>query len=122
MKKILVAALAFVPAFALAQTVGSVGNLTNIQTFITRIGQLINLALPVIVGLALLGFFWGLAMFVFKSGDAEKQKEARSMMIWSVVALFVMVSVWGLVNFIGSTLGVEGGSAPGIPSVPTQRI
>ncbi len=27
-------------------------------------------------------------------------------MIWGVIALFVMVSVWGLAGFIGSALGV----------------
>lgn len=119
MKKYLVSALMFAPSLALAQ---GVGNLTNVQTFLQSIGRLVGIALPIVVGIALLGFFWGLAMFVFKASDPEKQKEARNTMIWSVVALFVMVSVWGLVNFIGSTLGVGAGqgnnNTPTIPTVP----
>jgi hypothetical protein len=38
-------------------------------------------------------------------------------MIWSVVALFVMVSIVGIINFIGNAVGVnQGGSLP-VPTV-----
>lgn len=119
MKKLLVSILAFSPVLAFAQTPG---NLNNLQFFLQRIGNLISFALPIIVGLALLGFFWGLAMFILKGADPAAQKSAKSMMIWSIVALFLMVSIWGLVNFIGSTLGVGAGTGgnntPTIPTVP----
>lgn len=121
MKKFIVGALVIAPVFASAQ----VGNLSNVTTFLHSIGGLINTALPIVVGLALLGFFWGLAMFVFKSGDEAEQTKAKSMMIWSVVALFVMVSVWGLVNFLGQTIGVGQGSGNNpnaIPPVPTVPV
>ena len=113
MKKLATAALFLVPAFAFAQ------QLTNIQTFLTSIGRLVNTALPIVVGIALLAFFWGLARFIFQAGDDEKRKEAKHMMIWSVIAFFVMVSIWGLVNFLGNALGIQQGqNAPNIPTVP----
>jgi hypothetical protein len=121
MKKLLVSVLAFSPALAFAQ---APGNLQNVNSFLTSIGRLINTALPIVIGLALLGFFWGLAQFILKGADPAAQKSAKSMMIWSIVALFLMVSVWGLVNFLGSTLGVGAGSgnnpnqAPTVPTVP----
>ncbi len=119
MKKVILLVLAFSPSLAFAQ---GVGNLTNIETFIRSIGRITQIALPIVVGLALLAFFWGLARFVFQSGKEDAQKEAKNMMLWSIVALFVMVSVWGLVNFIGTTLGVGAGTgnngAPTIPTVP----
>jgi hypothetical protein len=34
-------------------------------------------------------------------------------MIWGVIALFVMVSVWGLVTLLQTNLGVTAGAAPG---------
>jgi len=121
MKKFIVSALAFSPVLAFAQ---APGNLQNVNNFLTSIGRLIGTALPIVIGLALLGFFWGLARFILKGADPTAQKSAKNMMIWSIVALFIMVSVWGLVNFLGSTLGVGAGSgnnpnqAPPVPTVP----
>ena len=121
MKKILVSALAFSPVLAFAQ---APGNLQNVNNFLTSIGRLINTALPIVIGLALLGFFWGLAKFILAGADPGTQKTAKNMMIWSIVALFLMVSVWCLVNFLGSSVGIGAGSgnnpnqAPPVPTVP----
>jgi hypothetical protein len=112
MKKFIVGALAVAPMLASAQ------QLTGFKTLLGSIGQLIDLALPIVVALGLLGFFFGLAKFIFSAGDPEKQKEGRQIMIWGVVALFVMVSVWGLVKFVGNALNVDSGGTSGpVPSV-----
>jgi hypothetical protein len=112
MKKFILAALAASPALAFAAP------LDNIGVLMKQIGNLVDLALPIVVGVALLGFFWGLAKFIFAAGDEEKRKEARSIMIYGVIALFVMVSVWGLVGFLGQTVGITPGQTSGtIPSV-----
>jgi len=106
MKKFIIAGLAFAPMLAFAQELGGVGN------FLDSIGRLVNSALPVVVGLALLGFFWGLVKFIFNSDDEEKRKEGSKIMMWGLGALFVMVAVWGLVGFIGQQLNIDttGGS------------
>jgi hypothetical protein len=93
--------------------------LGNIETLVRSIGRLIDIALPIVVALGLLAFFYGLALFIFKSGDSdEEKKKGRSIMIWGIVALFVMVSVWGLVRFVGSAFGISQGQSSGdIPSV-----
>ncbi len=61
-----------------------------------------------IIGLALLYFLWGLSKFVLNSGDEGAVKEAKQMMVWGVIALFVMVSVWGLVNILTGTFFAGG--------------
>ena len=74
------------------------------------------------VGIALLGFFWGLAQFVFAAGDEDKKAQGRQHMIWGIIALFVMVAVWGLVGFLGNALGITPGAnnTPTIPTVPLR--
>ncbi len=109
MKKFIIAALAVAPTIASAQQLG------NLQTLLQSIGRLIDLALPIVVALALLAFFWGLAKFIF--AGAESAEEAKNLMIWAVVALFVMVSVWGLVRFIGNAFGIQQGGSVDLPSV-----
>lgn len=122
MKKLLGGLATFaLPMLAFAQ---SGPQLTNIGTFITSIGRLISQLLPIVVALALLAFFWGLAQFIFASGDEGAKDEGKRRMIWGIVALFVMVSVWGLVGFIGSALGVGqgGGNNPGNVPIPTVQL
>ena len=60
-----------------------------------RIGQII----PILIGLALVLFLWGILRYLFSKDDIAKA-EARSFMMWGIVALFVMVSVWGLVGIL----------------------
>ena len=113
MKRFIIPVLAFTPFFASAQ-------LTNVTNLLVSFKGLVSTALPVVMGLALLGFFWGLAKFVFNAHDPEKRAEGRQIMIWGVVALFVMVAVWGLVNFVGTAIGVTPGSG-GTPTTPTVQ-
>jgi hypothetical protein len=40
------------------------------------------------------------------------------MMIYGIIGLFVMVSVWGLVYFVGSLVGIEPGGGVNLPGVP----
>ncbi len=110
MKKVILAALALTPALASAQ------QLTNLQTLLTSIGRLVDTALPIVVAIALLAFFWGLVKFLI--GGAEGKDEAKTFMIWGLVALFVMVSVWGLVRFIGNAIGIQQGDTIVVPRVP----
>jgi hypothetical protein len=67
------------------------------------IANLINFALPIVVALALLYFFWGLAQYVLNASNEEKKGKGKEIMIWGIIALFVMVSVWGIVNVVKST-------------------
>ena len=101
--------IAMTPAIALAADLDSV---------LDQIGDLIGTATPIIVALALLFFFYGLAKYILNSGDEEKKSEGKSVMIWGIIALFVMVSVWGLVNLLANTFEVTDGSTIDIPSVP----
>ena len=77
---------------------------------------------PLAVTAAVLAFFWFLIEFIWKgNADATKRAEGLRGMGYAVLALFVMVSIWGLVGFMGSIVGIgQGGSVP-IPQVPVLR-
>ncbi len=119
MKKFLYAAVSFlVPAAAFAQTL----NFEQLNTPITSLSNIINRLIPLIIGAAVLVFLWGVLKYVISGDDAEKRADARWFMVWGVVALFVMVSVWGLVRILQNTLGVGSNTgAPGFPQVPGSQ-
>lgn len=87
----------------------------TVQSILGTLGGLINMVTIIIVALALLAFLWGLTKWLF--GGVEDKDAGRQMMIYGVIALFVMVAVWGLVQVLANTFGVgTGGTAP-IPGV-----
>ena len=55
---------------------------------------------------AVVVFFWGMVKYIYSLGEKEKA-DGRWLMVWGVIALFVMVSVWGLVNILKNTLGLD---------------
>lgn len=119
MKKFLYAAVSFLfPVVAFAQTL----NFEQLNTPITSLGNIINRLIPLIIGAAVLVFLWGVLNYVISGDDADKRADARWFMVWGIVALFVMVSVWGLVRILQNTLGVSSGAgAPGFPTIPGNR-
>ena len=101
------------PAIAFAQVAGN-----NLQSLIRFTGDILNMLIPVMIALALVAFSWGLVKYVFSGG--ENHDDGKNIMIAGLVALFVMVSVWGIIRLAQNTLGISGGGALPAPSVPQR--
>jgi len=83
--------------------------------------DLIKLTIPVIAGLALLVFFWGLVKFISNiSGDEKAIKEGKNLMVWGLIALFIMISIWGILRFFYRDIGF--GSDLVFPLLPPYRL
>lgn len=131
MKKIGLTALTAVstlalPLFAFAQAQGAQAqaNFGGIGQYATTISTFINSTLiPLIFGIALLVFIWGIFMyFILGGGDEGKREEGKQLMIYGIAGFVVMVSVWGIVNLIASGLGFSSqDSIQNIPNVPTSN-
>lgn len=73
--------------------------------------------IPIIIVLGVIYFIWAVIQYVTVK-DEEERGKARSHMIMGLIALFVIVSIWGLIGFIATTTGVgQGGNVP-LPNVP----
>ncbi len=60
-----------------------------------------NRSIGVLVAVGLLVFFWGLVKFIFRvDGDEKVIESGKKLMVWGIIALFVMVSVWGIIRFM----------------------
>ena len=86
----------------LAFAVGSVGK--GAETF----GTLVSLGTTIAVSLAFLFFFWNLAKFI-RAADPESKEAAQGKMVWSLVAIIVIVSLWGIIAFVRGVLGIDAG-------------
>ena len=69
-----------------------------------------------LIALAVVFFLVGIVRFMFSAGDVEKRKEGRTMMIYGIIGLFVMVSVWGLVSLLSNTFDLDNRPSDDLPS------
>lgn len=71
------------------------------------IGIINTVIVPLIFALAFLVFVWGvLKYFIFSGGDEGKRSEGRQFVLWGILGMVVLLSVWGFVNIVLSTLGI----------------
>jgi len=114
MKKAVIISLGavFLPLVAQAQQLDELTGLTQ------SVGNIINLLIPIVFALAILYFFWGLAQFILAAGG-DGADEGKSKMLWGIVAIAVMASIWGLVAFLQTNVGIDPTAAPAVdPLIP----
>ena len=75
----------------------------TLTSIINLITGLFNAAIPIAAGLALLAFFWGVANGFLNTDDAAKRKDAQTMLVWSMIALFVIMTLAGIIAVFTST-------------------
>lgn len=85
----------------------------NIKTLLNNISNnILSTAGTVLMTAAFITFFYGIVMFIIgrvsDSGDLKSIEKGKEFMLWGLVALFVMVSVWGIIRMAQGLLGVEG--------------
>lgn len=115
MKKIIIAGsgLGFlVPLFAFAQT---------ISTILGTIQGILNVVMPILITIGVVYFVWNVIQFAL-TGDAEKKEQAQEHMIRGIIALFVILAIWGLIAVLFNTFGISqqglgGGQSGQIPCV-----
>ncbi len=78
-------------------------------------------ALPLLILAALVLFLFGIVKRFFWAKDTADKGEAGRYILWGVVALFVMVSVWGLVNVLRGSFNLDNNNVPLAPAVPVQN-
>jgi hypothetical protein len=68
---------------------------------------IINKALiQIAAGLAFAYFVWGVVQYVLNPNSQEERKKSRDTMIWGVIALVIIFSVWQIVKLFRVTLGL----------------
>ena len=109
MKKFIIVLSAFLPtSVAFAQFTGFVKEpLITISQTLARFESIINLTIIFIVGLAVFMIIYGIFGFVTHPADEEARAQGRSFIIWGIIAVFIMVSIWGIVNILLNSLATN---------------
>lgn len=89
---------------------GSGSSRLSIAGLVSWFLGLLNYAVQIIIALSLIAFLYGIFRLVFlDASNTTEREKARKFMMWGICALFVMVSVWGLVNVLKTSVFGGGG-------------
>lgn len=100
---------AFVPSLTLAANIGSM----DFKGFIYFIiSDFLQPLVIVFFSLAIVYFLWNIAEVIRKSGDPKELATLKTKAFWGVIAIFVMGSLYGLVQILVNTF--IGGSSGGV--------
>ena len=90
-------ALSLVPKLAFAAAL-------TFQSLALQITELLDLGTMTLIVLGIVLYFWGIASNVTHFGDDEKGEKKKAFFVWGIIVLFVMVTVWGIIQLLQNTI------------------
>lgn len=95
-------------------------NLAILQGYSSSIISFIFfLFVPTLITIAFITFLYGVyKYFILGAANDTDRATGRQFILWGLIGLAIIMSVWGLVWLVGLTLGLyPGGAAPPAPTI-----
>jgi uncharacterized membrane protein len=92
------------------QTGSGIAGLVSVATCI------LGMVIPLLIIAAIIVFLYGIVMYIKDADNSEKRTEGSKFMLYGIIALFVMVSMWALVGVLGNTFGIDTTTIPQLPN------
>lgn len=110
------------PSISFAQL--TTGNGGPFALFLANIVKFINeTVIPFIIAIGFLFFVWGMFKFFILGGaDDDKKAQGRSLMIHATFAFVAIILLFGIVNLITSSSGLEGETLRNVPTVEIPTL
>lgn len=67
---------------------------------------IINPLIGLLFAAALVLFMWGGFQFVIGTGTEESRESGKRHLLWGIIGMFIMVSVYGILNILTGTFGI----------------
>ena len=78
----------------------------DIDPFLKNVNAyVLNPAIELLIGVAVVMFIWGVVEFVWKSDDEEHRQSGAQHILWGLIGLAIMVSAIAIKGFIQNTVG-----------------
>ena len=71
------------------------------------INYIVDPAIRVVFTAGLFLFLWGLVEFLWGLKEGKSQEDGKRHMIWGMVGMLIMVSVYGIIALIVNTFGIN---------------
>ncbi len=102
MKKLALTSLGFLalPVFVHAQRV------VDANSLLGKANNLMNAIIPIFITFAVLWLIYAIVRYVIADSGDDKSK-GSSMILWGIIGLAAILSIWGLVKILTNTLGLD---------------
>ncbi len=107
-----------VSSFALTHASTASAAVANLDGLIYEVKRYMGVAVPLLVGAAVIAFLYGVVTYIFNAGNEEKREEAQMFILYGLIGLAVMTTLWGLVRIFAGTFGFP----IGLPSLKPQTF
>lgn len=68
----------------------------------TASSAIINPIINLMIAVAVLFFLFGVWEFIAGAGSDDKRETGKKHMVWGVIGLFIMISVWGIMAVLSN--------------------
>jgi uncharacterized membrane protein YidH (DUF202 family) len=111
-KKIALFFSLFSPVVVFGADMSTIGGILEWATTLLK-----DTILPLLISVGVVFFIYGVTRFYLAPSNEKEKEKYKGFMMKGLVALFVMVSFWGIIKIFTETFDLEG-KQPVIPQVP----
>jgi len=79
---------------------------STIKDVLCRMAEILNYLIPFLLVLGVVYFVWGVVQYMIRD-EEEAKKKGRNKIIYGLIGLVVIVSLWGIVTLVIDTLGID---------------
>ena len=90
----------------------------TVVDLINRINTIGTNVIPFLIGIGVFIIILGIINYIRQGDNEEKRAEGRRFIVWGVISVFMMLSIWGFVNILVNSFQLNN-VAPTIPNLPT---
>ncbi|MDB5244817.1 MAG: protein of unknown function with transrane region [Parcubacteria group bacterium] len=84
------------------------------------VGIINNILVPLLIAVAFIVFLWGIfKYFIYGADNDTERATGRQWAIWGIIGFAIIFSLWGLVNLLMGTLGLQREAVPAYPTIGT---
>ena len=99
------------PLMACAQS----PNAEPVKSVLTNFLAFLNKVTPTLIALAFVVFGWGVIKLITAGEDPKKTTDAKGILTWGIIAIFILASMFGIILFIKMYIGIPGNRPVQIP-------
>ena len=80
----------------------------TIVPFLDKVNEyILNPLILLMFALSLVMFIYGIIRFLSMDSADKSRKEAQDSILWGIVGMIIMVSVYGIIKFVLATFGIS---------------
>lgn len=71
------------------------------------VNEIINPVIAVLFAVGFAVFLWGIVRFLWKADDENERNLGKQNILWGIVGMFIMASVFAIIRFVARAVGVD---------------